>query len=90
VSKFTVERTDGFTQMLSAIQAEYPRIIEPIDGAEKYLRVKATECGWVSAKEGWRHYKTRAVPNVMPSVIIYFFLDEENKIARMMQVLKWD
>lgn len=75
--------------MLAAIQADFSRIVEPVNAAEKYLRTKATECGWVSAKEGWRHYTTRAVPNVMPSVIIYFFLDEENKIVRMMQVLKW-
>ena len=90
MSAYTIERTDDFNQMLSVIEAEFPRIIEPIDAAEKYLRVKALECGWISGRDGWRHHRTRAVPNVMPSVIIYFFLDEEHKIVRMMQVLKWE
>lgn len=90
MSKFSIERTDGFSAMLATIQAEFPRIVEPISAAEKYLRIKAPECGWVSAKEGWRHYKTRAVPNAMPAVIIYFLLDETTKTVRMMQVLKWE
>ncbi len=75
--------------MLASIQDEFPRIVEPVSAAEKYFRTNATECGWVGVKQGWRHYTTRSVPHVMPAVIIYFFLDEENKIVRLMQVLKW-
>ena len=70
---FEVQEVQAFTDTITTLKKEYPRIHEAVDIAKKVLQSSADRLPGVIGKD-WRYIRTRQFPGI-PSVAIIFRID---------------